>query len=146
MIKLFPPPHSFVLGNTLTYFMRLLWIKNAHRRRSDRVAVLSFVHLQNPPGPRPALTCGGQHGAGEEQRRGKVPVPVRRGVIEDGYAITAGIHGCRQEPFQALLGQAFIFLEKSLFNGPQLLAQEVFIWQLHRGEYDSAEYEIKDIT
>lgn len=122
-------------------------MEKARGRRRDRVAALSAPDRpQHPGAPRAALTCGGQHRAGEEQRRGEVPVPVGRGVIEDGHAITAGIQGCLQEPFEALLGQAFVFLQESLFNGPQLLAQEVFIRQLHRGEYDSAKYEIKDIT
>lgn len=41
----------------------------------------------------PSLTCGGQHGAGKKQRRCEVPVPVSRGVIEDGNPIIAGLQG-----------------------------------------------------
>lgn len=39
------------------------------------------------------ITCSGQHGAGEKQGRGEVPVPVSRGVVEDGNPIVAGIQG-----------------------------------------------------
>lgn len=42
---------------------------------------------------RPTLTCGGQDGAGEKQRRGEVPVPVGRGVVEDGNPIITGLQG-----------------------------------------------------
>lgn len=95
--------------------------------------------------PWPTLTCGGQHGARKKQRRGEVPVPVHRGVIEDGYAVITGLQGFLQEPLESLLRQTIIFLEELFLDGPQLLAQEVFIWQLHRWKHNSAEYEIKEV-
>lgn len=79
-------------------------------------------------------TCGGQHRAGEKQGRGEVPVPVSRGVVEDGDPIVAGLQGFLQEPLQPLLGETVVLLEELSFDGPQLLTQEVFIRQLHGGE------------
>ena len=93
-----------------------------------------------------SLTCGGQHGAGEEERRGEVPVPVDRGVVEDGHAVAAGLQGFLQQPLQSLLGQTLVFLEELPLDGPQLLAQQVLVGQLHRGEDNSAEDEIKEVA
>lgn len=91
------------------------------------------------------LTCGGQHGAGEKQRRGEVPVPVDRGVVEDGHAVVAGLQRLLEEPLQPLLRQTLVLQEELLLDGPQLLAQEVLIGQLNRGKHDSAEDEIEEV-
>lgn len=92
-----------------------------------------------------ALTCGGQHGAGEKQRRREVPIPVDGGVVEDGHAVTAGLQRLLEEALQSLFGQTLVLLEELLLDGPQLLAQEVLVGQLHRRKHDRAEDEIKEV-
>lgn len=92
------------------------------------------------------LTRGGQHGARKKQRGGEVPVPVSRSVVEDGNPVITGVQSFLQKPLQTLLGQTLIFLEELLLDGPQLLAQQVFIRQLDRRKDNGAEYEIKEIT
>lgn len=123
----------------------ILW---GHGVRYKQVIFSPPAHLMCSSSARrwPApLTCGGQHGAGEKQRRGEVPVPVCRGVIEDGNPIITGLQGFFQKPLQTLLGQTLIFLQELAFNGPQLLTKLVLIRQLHRRKHDSTEYEIKDV-
>lgn len=92
------------------------------------------------------LTCGGQHGAGEKQGGREVPVPVGRGVVEDGDAVIARVQGFLQEALQALLRQALVLLQELLLDGPQLLAQDVLVRQLHRGKDHGAEHQIEDVA
>lgn len=92
-----------------------------------------------------ALTCSGQHGAGEKQRRREVPIPVDGGVVEDGHAVIAGLQRLLEKALQPLLRQTLVLLEELLLDGPQLLAQEVLVGQLHRRKHDSAKDEIKEV-
>lgn len=92
------------------------------------------------------LTRGGEDGAGEEEGGGEVPVPVSRGVAEHRDAVVAGLQHPHQELLQLLLREAGVLLQEPLLQLAQLLAQQVFVGQLHRGEDHGAEHQVEQVA
>ena len=91
------------------------------------------------------LTCRSQHGAGEEQRRHKVPVVL--GVVsQHGHSVVAGLQCSDQQLLQTRVGHTGVVGQEVPPGRLQLQPQLLLVGKLDGGEYPGSDQEVKDVT
>lgn len=94
---------------------------------------------------RRGLTCGRQHGAGEEQGRYEVPVAV--GVVaQHGHAVVAGLQRAGQQLLEARVGHAAVVAQEVAPGRHQLPPQLLLVGQLDGGEDPGSEEQVEDVS